>query len=144
MIIKIGIKQVESLTFEMARELMSYNEPIPDFDTRRPNILESCLETPFQTYDKKDLYPGLVSKASILFYLMIKNHPFQNGNKRVALTTLVTFLYANDKMLMVDDDRMYRFTKWVAQSEPETKDGTVLAIENFVGKHVVEKNEVHD
>jgi len=37
------------------------------------------------------LYPTLVSKASFLFYLMIKNHPFQNGNKRIAITTLFTF-----------------------------------------------------
>jgi death-on-curing protein len=50
----------------------------------------------------KRLYPTLVATAAILFYLMIKNHPFQNGNKRIAITTLLTFLYNNNKWLRAD------------------------------------------
>ena len=81
MIKPLSIKEIEYLAFRLAREIMAYNEPIPDFETRFPNILESCLVVPFQKFDKKLLYNGLIGKAGILFYLMIKNHPFQNGNK---------------------------------------------------------------
>ncbi|MCX6785530.1 MAG: Fic family protein [Candidatus Komeilibacteria bacterium] len=53
------------------------------------------MEQPYQTFGGKQLYPGLIKKSAILFYLMIKNHPFQNGNKRIAMTTLFYFLYKN-------------------------------------------------
>lgn len=135
----LGIEQIEKITFEMAREMMTYNEPIPDFSTRIPNILESCLAMPFQTYDLKDLYPTFVSKASILFYLMIKNHPFENGNKRIAMTTLFTFLYANNKWLVVDTQKLYNFTVWVAGSDADFKEEVVTAIEKFIKKHMIER-----
>lgn len=110
----ITVREVEYTAFRMAQELLAYNEPIPDFSTRFPNILESCLATPFQTFSGKSLYPGLVSKASILFYLMVKNHPFQNGNKRIAMTTLFVLLHKNGKWLKVDTQELYNFTVWVA------------------------------
>ena len=58
--------------------------------------------TPFQTFSAKSLYPSLAGKASMLFYLMIKNHPFLNGNKRIAIITLLMFLLRNNKWLKVD------------------------------------------
>ncbi|QQG42451.1 MAG: Fic family protein [Candidatus Giovannonibacteria bacterium] len=45
-------------------------------------VLESCLATPFHSFGGKSAYKGLIGKASMLFYLLVKNHPFQNGNKR--------------------------------------------------------------
>ena len=76
---------------------MTRDEPIPDFSSRFDGILESCLAVPFQKYAGKDVYQGLVAKAARLFYLMVKNHPFKNGNKRIAITTLLTFLFFNKK-----------------------------------------------
>lgn len=133
----ITVKEVEYLAFQLAQEILAFNEPIPDFSTRFPNILESCLATPFQSFSKKSLYPGLISKASVLFYLMIKNHPFQNGNKRIAITTLFVFLYKNKKWIKVDSQELYNFTVWVAQSPPQFKDETLKATEKFLKTHVV-------
>ncbi len=132
----LTVKEIEYLAFKLAHEMMSYNEPIPDFSTRFPNILESCLAAPFQSFDLKSLYPGLVNKASILFYLMIKNHPFQNGNKRIAMTALFVFLYKNKKWMSVDTQELYNFTVWIAQSPPKVKKETVLAIEKFLKSHM--------
>jgi hypothetical protein len=70
---RITVKEVEHITFRMAQELLSFNEPIPDFSTRAPNILESCLATPFQTFGGKFLYPRFLTRASMLFYFMIKS-----------------------------------------------------------------------
>ncbi len=134
----ITVADIEYIAFRYAKEQYSYNEPIPDFSNRYPNILESCVLTPFQSYAGKDLYPSLVSKASILFYLMIKNHPFQNGNKRIAITSLMTFLYINGKWLKADTQELYNFTVWVAQSPAEFKDQVVKAIEIFIRKRFVE------
>ena len=132
----ITIADVEYIAFRLAKELLSFDEPIPDFSTRFPNVLESCVLTPFQSFSGKALYPALVAKASILFYLMIKNHPFQNGNKRIAITTLLTFLYGNNKWLKADTQELYNFTFWVAQSPAPLKEQVVAGIQKFIRDHL--------
>jgi death-on-curing protein len=134
----ITIADVEYLAFRLAREHLSFDEPIPDFSTRFPNRLESSVLTPFQTFSGKALYPTLVAKASILFYLMIKNHPFRNGNKRIAITTLLLFLVENGKWLKADTQELYNFTVWLAQSPAGVKDQVIAAIEKFVRDHLVD------
>jgi len=131
----ITIADVEYLAFRLAKEHLSFDEPIPDFSTRFPNVLESCVLTPFQRFSGKALYPTLVGKASILFYLMIKNHPFQNGNKRIAITTLLAFLFGNGKWLKADTQELYNFTVWVAQSPAQFKEQVVSAIQKFIRDH---------
>ena len=133
----ITLQEVEYIAFKLAREKFSFDEPIPDFSTRFPNALESCLAVPFQRFSGKSLYPTLVSKAAMLFYLLIKNHPFQNGNKRIAMTTLFVFLYRNGKWLRVDTQELYNFTVWVAQSPRTVKDETVKATEKFLKKYLI-------
>ena len=132
----ITIADVEYLAFRLAKEHFSFDEPIPDFSTRFPNVLESCVLTPFQRFSGKALYPSLVAKASILFYLIIKNHPFLNGNKRIAITTLLTFLMENGKWLKADTQELYNFTVWVALSPSEFKEQVVSAIEKFIRDHL--------
>ncbi len=73
----------------------------------------------------------------MLFYLMIKNHPFQNGNKRIAMTTLLVFLYKNNKWIKVDTQELYNFTVWIAQSPPKVRKETVKAIEKFLSAYIV-------
>ena len=133
----ITLKEVEYIAFRLAKEQLSFDEPIPDFSTRFPHSLESCLAVPFQKFSGKSLYPSLVSKAAILFYLLNKNHPFQNGNKRIAMTTLFVFLYVNGKWIKADTQQLYNFTVWVAQSPRIAKEETVKAIEKFLKRHLV-------
>jgi death-on-curing family protein len=116
---------------------MSWDETIPEFHTRYPQILESCITVPFQKYAGQDLYRGLKEKAGILFYLMIKNHPFQNGNKRVAVTTLLLFLYLNGKWLKVNNIELYNFAVWVAESPSKFKDEVVQAINKFIRSYII-------
>lgn len=134
----ISVSDVEYLAFRFAKEHLSFNEPIPDFSTRYPNVLESCVVTPFQMFSGKSLYPSLIAKASILFYLMIKNHPFQNGNKRLALTTLLMFLLDNNKWIKADAQELYNFTVWVAQSPSGFKKQVVEATQKFIREHLVD------
>lgn len=133
----ISVNEIKHVSHFLARKMLSWQEPIPSFDSRFPNILESCLATPFQTFDKKLLYKGLLGKASILFYLMIKNHPFENGNKRIAMTTLLVFLHRNKRWLKVDEQELYNFTKWVAMSNPKLKDEVLAAIKKFFETYLV-------
>ena len=133
----VTVSDVEYLAFVLAKKHLTFDEPIPDFATRFPHALESCVVTPFQRFSGKALYPSLVAKASILFYLMIKNHPFQNGNKRIAITTLLVFLLGNGKWIRADTQELYNFTVWVAQSPSGFKDEVVGAIQKFIRTHLV-------
>ncbi len=134
----ISIADVEYIAHQLAKKFLGWDEPIPAFDTRFPNILESCLAIPFQKFGGKSLYKDLIEKASILFYLMIKNHPFKNGNKRIAMTALFVFLHKNNKWLKVDNKELYNFAKWVAESNPKLKDETVAATQKFLRTYIIE------
>lgn len=138
---KLSLKEVEYVAFEMAKEIMTWNEPFPEFGTRYPNILESCIETPFQTYSQKPLYKKLTGKGAILFYLMIKNHPFQNGNKRIAVTTLLFFLVQNHKWLSTSNEDIYQFACKVAESKPEERSDIMVLINSFIERNLEDFDE---
>lgn len=139
MLIKnITVEKIENIAHRLAIKTMDWDEPIPKFETRYPNILESCVRVPFQKFNNKYLYKDLVDKAAILFYLMIKNHPFQNGNKRLAMTTLFVFLYLNEQWIEVDKTIFYNFAVWVAGSSVDYKEEVVKAIEKFVKKYMID------
>lgn len=129
---RINLADVEYVAFKLAQKFMEWNEPIPDFKTRFPYKLESCIHTPFQTFDRKSLYKGLLEKSAILFYLMVKNHPFQNGNKRIAVTTLIFFLIQNGKWLSISNQSIYEFAREVAESKPEDREKIMLSIRSFI------------
>ena len=133
------LAEVEYTSHRLAKELMYWDEPIPEFKTRFSGILESCLEVPFGKFGGRQFYKGLTGKAAALFYLMIKNHPFQNGNKRIAVTTLLLFLDKNGKWLRIDTQELYNFAKWVAASNPRLKEATIAATEQFFKVYMVDR-----
>jgi len=78
--------------------------------------LEATLAVPRQTMFGEELYLDIFSKAAILFYLLIKNHPFVDGNKRTAFLALMRFLNINGYTLNATNDDLYQFTIDVASS----------------------------
>ncbi len=132
----ITIPEVEYIAFALAKEFLAWNEPIPEFGTRFPQVLESCLESPFARFSKKDLYKGIAGKGGMLFYLMVKNHPFRNGNKRIAIMTLLYFLSKNGYWLHIGNDELYEFAKQVAESRAKLKDATLLTIRGFLAAYM--------
>lgn len=135
---RISVSDVQYVAHRLAKDTMTWSEPIPDFSTRFTDALERSIEAPFQTFGGKDLYPGLLKKTAILFYLMIKNHPFKNGNKRIAMTTMFYFLNQNGKWLKVDTKELYNFAKWVAESNAKLNEATVDAIEAFLKAYMID------
>ncbi len=81
--------------------------------------LQSCVESPKQTMFGNELYPDLASKAAILFFMLIKNHPFVDANKRTGVLALLEFLQRNGYDLDVVDEDVYVFTMQVATSALE-------------------------
>jgi death on curing protein len=133
----ISINEVEYTAYTLAIQFMTWDEPIPSFSSRFPNSLESCLKTPFQTYQKKHLYRGLIGKAAILFYLMIKNHPFENGNKRIAVMTLFYFLHKNGKWLDVNNKQLYDIALNIAKTKPRSRDAAIRWLQIILKKHLI-------
>lgn len=62
---------------------------------RDQSLLESAIETAFSTFDGKDLYPSKEEKAVRLGYSLISNHAFLDGNKRIGIYVMLTFLEMN-------------------------------------------------
>lgn len=73
-------------------------------------LLHSAIERPKATFAGHDLYPTLFEKAAALIHSLIQNHPFNDGNKRTALSVTVRFLYANGYKLPHDRDKLAEFT----------------------------------
>ena len=73
------------------------------YGLRDESLLLSAINRPFQTFDGKDLYPSVIDKSAALFQSIIINHPFIDGNKRMA--------YAFMKMLLIEDGFLLNATK---------------------------------
>jgi len=134
---RIGIDHIENVAHRLAIAIMNWDEPIPAFHTRFPKVLESCVATPYQTYNGRDLYPRLEDKGAILFYLLVKNHPFQNGNKRIAVTSLLIFLLLNGGWLTVAPQKLYNLALWVAESDPDLRDAVIQGLKDFIRKNLI-------
>ena len=72
------------------------------------NALESAINQPRQTFDQKDLYPDIVTKAAALCFSLVMNHPFIDGNKRVGHASMETFLILNGYEIISSVDEQER------------------------------------
>ena len=82
------------------------SDPISPFSPHAKELLDSALNAPRQTYGGNELYPTLTDKAAILFFRLIQNHPFQNGNKRIATASMLVFLHINNHWLYVSQKEL--------------------------------------
>ena len=81
-------------------------------------LLESAMARPFASFDGKDLYPGLFTKASAMLDSLVNNHPFLDGNKRVGVTSAALFLRINGYLLKCAQDELESITMLVATNHP--------------------------
>ena len=72
------------------------------------NLLDSALESAFQTFDGKDLYPTKQEKAARFGYGLVSNHSFVDGNKRIGMYVMITFLEVNGIVLNATADEVAR------------------------------------
>ena len=108
---------VEQVLFIHHRVIMTTGG---EFGVRDLPRLISAGNRPQATFDGKDLYDGIYSKAAALFDSLIRNHPFVDGNKRTAITAAGIFLSLNGCDLRVSHVEMVRFTMRQAQTPVET------------------------
>lgn len=89
---------------------------------RDEGMLESALNTPFQTFGGKDVYPSLQQKAARLCFGLVKNHPFVDGNKRIGAHAMLVFLALNGVELKHSQEELSDIILQAAAGEIETKD----------------------
>ncbi len=108
------------------------------FGQEKDNSLKSSIDTIYQTFDGKDLYPSIEEKAANLLYLIVKNHPFTDGNKRIAAFIFLYFLekngllFTNEGKKRIADNALVALTLMIAVSKPEEKDTIVKVIVNLI------------
>lgn len=81
------------------------------------NLFNSALNEPKQTFDKKDLYADIITKAACYLRSFSMNHPFYDGNKRTALMATVIFLERNGYEVIADNDKLYKFVEKVVRGK---------------------------
>lgn len=134
MITKEELKYIAQLFSEyMLKEINND----PGYTVKDEGRLESSLAQPFQSIEGKELYPTLVDKAAILYYLCIKNHPFEDGNKRMGIFSLLLYLYKNGYWLDTTNDELFDITVYTASSKVEDMQDVVEKIKVFVEEHLV-------
>lgn len=97
---------------------------------RDPALLESALEQPRATFDKKLLHPTVTEQAAAYLFHLARNHPFVDGNKRVALAAMDVFLRINGHQLQLDDDELYDLVIRVAEGTMEKSEVAGLITKN--------------
>jgi prophage maintenance system killer protein len=113
------------------------------FGNEKDESFKSSLETIYQTFDGKELYPSIEEKAANLLYFIVKNHSFTDGNKRIAAAIFVwflqrhEFLYNAEGEKRIADNALVAFTLLIAESKPDEREMMVKVIINLInGKNV--------
>ncbi len=113
------------------------------FGREKDDSFQGSLANVFQTYDKQQLYPSIEEKAANLLYFLVRNHPFVDGNKRIAAFMFLWFLeknralYRPDQSKRIADNALVALTLMVAESKPQEKDLIVNMTVNLINKRNV-------
>ncbi len=87
---------------------------------RDEGLLESALKSPFVTFEGAELYPSILQKAARLCYGLVANHPFFDGNKRIAAHVMLIFLSLNNVELEYTQDDLINIILSVAKGNADT------------------------
>ena len=108
------------------------------FGNEKDGSFHSSIGQIYQTWDGIDLYPSVEEKAAILLYLVVKNHSFSDGNKRIAATLFLWFmennriLYSFDGHKRIADNALVALTLMIAESKTEEMDMMVKVVVNLI------------
>ena len=93
-------------------------------------LLDSALESAFQTFDGKELYPSKEEKGARIGYALISNHAFVDGNKRIGMYVLLTFLEVNGIRIYPSEEEVVRVGLEVASGKMKYEELLEWILEN--------------
>lgn len=129
-----AIKAIYQLKFQYGGTKLFGNEKDASF--------QSTLGAINQTFDGNDLYPSIEEKAANLLYLVVKNHSFSDGNKRIAAWVFIWFLeknqllYSKNGEKRIANNTLIALTLMIATSLPEEKEMMIKTVVNLLKNHI--------
>ena len=135
-----GTKNNKQITYEDCLNIITklrFSNDSDLFALERNQGLKEIIGTIYQSFDGKDLYPTTEEKAANFLYLIIKNHVFIDGNKRIAATIFIYFLefynilYIENKQI-IDNNTLVAITLLIAESNPKEKNILTDLVMNFL------------
>ena len=130
----------KKITYELCLSIikeLKYNENSNIFALERNLGLASIINTIYQTFDGKDVYSSVEEKAANFLYLIVKNHVFIDGNKRIGACLFIFFLsfynilYKDDNFI-IDSKLLAALTLLIAESNPREKEILISLTMNFL------------
>ena len=116
---------------------LRFNSESTLFAVERDRGLESIIGNIYQSFDGQDIYKNVEEKGANFLYLIVKNHVFVDGNKRIAATLFIYFLnfygilYKEGKQT-IDNNTLAALTLLIAESNPKEKEIIIDLIMNFL------------
>lgn len=123
---------------ELKSVLAAKKEASDLFGLEQDGRFDGVLKGIYQTFSGKDLYPSVEEKAAHLLYFIIKDHPFVDGNKRIASFLFIVFLARNKQLLRkngekkINDNALTALALLIAESQSRQKDTMIKLIMNFL------------
>jgi len=134
---RVSKEELEYVAQLFAEYMRENDGSMSEYEIRDSGKLDSSITQPFQQIGGSDLYPDLVSKASMLYYLCIKNHPFEDGNKRMGIFALLIYLAKNGYWLDCSDEELFDITVYTAGSSVKDMEEVKGKIEDFIKNNLV-------
>ena len=135
---KIDYKTTRDIIREIKSDLLKREEAGDLFGIEIENRLKSIIGSIYLTFDGRELYETIEEKAANLLYLIIKDHPFSDGNKRIASIIFVYFLEKNNYLYRkngerkINDSALVTLAILTASSEPREKEILIRLIFNLL------------
>ena len=145
-------RKVVKIKGTISDEIITYDECMYIIDSLKTNFdsdifalersfgLKSIINNIYQTYGGEDVYKSVEEKCANFFYMIIKNHVFIDGNKRIAATLFIyilffyDILYKDDKQV-IDNNTLVALTLLIAESNPKEKEILVDVIINLLDSY---------
>ena len=136
----IGLSSNDKIRYEECMDIINklkFNSDSNLFALERDKGLQAIIGNIYQSFDGKDVYQSIEEKGANLLYLIIKNHVFIDGNKRIGATLFIYFLdyykilFRNGKQI-IDNNTLVAITLLIAQSNPKEKEVMIDLIMNFL------------
>lgn len=116
---------------------LRFKEESDIFAIERNRGLEALIGNIYQTFDNNDVYQSIEEKAANFLYMIVKNHVFIDGNKRIAATLFIYFLNFYDILIkngkqIIDNNTLTALTLLIAESNPKEKEIIIDLVMNFL------------
>lgn len=131
-------QECQSIIRRIKEELTRRKEASDLFGQQAGKKLEGIIGNLYQTFGGNELYRSVEEKAAHLLYFLVKDHPFVDGNKRIASMLFIYFLERNNYLLKesgekkINDNALIALTLLIATSEPSEKEVMVKIITNLL------------